>query len=110
MDSGVRAGRNGGQLKTGNPGNKGGGRRPDHIRAVARESLALALGMLDDRLRDPEFSTAELLRALDLFLRYGIGPALPESLNERPMVPMSESLDTFLLNEKAFAALTGGSE
>gem|GEM_PF-4147843 len=81
----LRSGNNGGTLRTGNPGNKGGGRRPDHIRAAARESLDLALDVLDERLRDREsLSTHDLLKALDLLLRYGIGPALKESCLERP--------------------------
>jgi hypothetical protein len=87
----LREGKNGGSLKTGNPGNTGGGRRPDHIRAAARESLDRALDVLHERLGTPEtLTTMELLKVLDLLLRYGIGPAQPENCAERPSAPMSE--------------------
>lgn len=95
--AGTRAGCNGGTLRSGNPGNKGGGRRPDLIRSVVRQSLETALGLLDSRLRDPELGTAELVKIVELLLRYGIGPALPESFGERPIMPWQESIDEFLL-------------
>jgi len=91
----IREGKNGGSLRSGNPGNKGGGRRPDHIRATARESLDVALEVLHDRLSTPEsLTTGELLKVLDLLLRYGIGPAQPENGAERPAAPMSEQFES----------------
>lgn len=89
----VRAARNGGSLKTGNPGNRGGGRRPDHLRALARETLGRGLALLDERLADPALSTSELLKAVDLLMRYGIGPAMPECTGERPVPPLHEQLE-----------------
>lgn len=41
----TRPGRNGGQLRTGNPGNKGGGRTPDAFKAMCRR-LASRKGTL----------------------------------------------------------------
>jgi len=100
--AGTRAGCNGGKLRSGNPGNKGGGRRPDLIRSVVRGSLETALGLLESRLRDPELGTAELVKIVELLLRYGIGPALPECFSERPIMPMKESIDEFLLGTIGF--------
>lgn len=93
----TREGKNGGALRSGNPGNKGGGRRPDHIRAAARESLDVALEVLRNRLNTPEsLTTGELLKLLDLLFRYSIGPAQPETDAERPSIPMSEQLESML--------------
>jgi hypothetical protein len=77
-------GRNGGTLRVGNPGNKGGGRRPDELRALARESLAVALERVSERLRAPDLQDAELVKLAELLLKYGIGPAQAEGPMERP--------------------------
>ena len=91
----MQSGRNGGQLKVGNTGNKGGGRRPDQLRALARASLEKGLARLEQRLDEPEISTAELIRIVEILLRYGIGPALGESVVERPEVPLDDMLAGF---------------
>ena len=83
----TQAGRNGGRLKVGNPGNSGGGRRPDQLRAMARDSLEKCLARLEERLDDPDLATSDIVRITELLLKYGIGPAQSESMVERPNVP-----------------------
>jgi hypothetical protein len=88
-----RNGRNGGKLRSGNPGNKGGGRRPDQIRALARTHLEYALNELGTRIHDPNISLYELLRATDLLMKYGVGPA---NIDRTPNDDSSVSIIAYL--------------
>ena len=81
----------GGALRRGNPGNKGGGRTPNEIRALMRQPLAKLLPIITDiaEAKDIQEVTCphcnekhevvswlkarEKLQAVDLLARYGIG-------------------------------------
>ena len=81
----------GGALRVGNPGNKGGGRTPDELRALFREPLAKLLPVVeqiaeakdiqevtcphcDEKLEVVSWLKAgDKLKAVDLLARYGIG-------------------------------------
>ena len=78
----VQPGKNGGKLRRGNKGNKGGtGRPPNEIRRILREvgyggiAAAIERGL---KSRD----AATRLRALDLAFKYGLGPlqGVPEDV------------------------------
>ena len=63
----------GGYLQTGNPGNKGGGRTPDELRALMREPLAKAIPLVVKMIHDPEIGSRDRLAAVDFLARYSIG-------------------------------------
>ncbi len=70
----------GGQLRRGNPGNKGGGRPPSWLRQQMREALEAALPKIREVVntrRDPvtgeEVTRVEWLKCLDLLAKYGLG-------------------------------------
>lgn len=87
MENTVNIGRNGGTLKIGNPGNKGGGRLPEELRGRCREALNEALSALEKKI--PIMRPADLIRTVELLAKYGIGPAMPEGVIERPAQPGS---------------------
>ena len=81
----------GGSLQTGNPGNKGGGRTPDELRALFRQPLAKLLPVVEriaeavdvevvscphcnEKVEVPSYrKDGDKLKAVDLLARYGIG-------------------------------------
>ena len=71
----------GGALRTGGtPGNRGGaGAPPSELRARLRGSAAERIAIAEEIVDNPEETTGDRLRALDLLLRYGFhGLALSE--------------------------------
>jgi len=76
----VRPGRNGGTLKTGNPGNRGGPGRPrSAIRAAALRAFDERLPLLTAIADNDGQRAADRLKALALLARYG-GLAQQDSL------------------------------
>ena len=78
----TQPGKNGGTLKVGNEGNKGGlGRPPNEVRAMARENGYRFLGLIEKRLLKLEQLAAEgkelpwsqVKELADLNLKYGLG-------------------------------------
>lgn len=73
-------GRNGGRLRRGNPGNKGGlGRTPSEIRQKLRGSFADRVKVCEKIADDPKASPSDRLRALDLLAKYGLGTTITET-------------------------------
>jgi hypothetical protein len=68
----TRPGANGGRLKTGNLGNRGGpGRPPSEIRQLCAEKFYKHVPKAEAILRSKQSSDADKLRALDLLGKYG---------------------------------------
>lgn len=86
-------GRNGGRLRVGNPGNKGGGRIKDELRAELVESFEVGLQKLKQRIYSSKTTTGELVRIVDLFGRYAL-PYIQE--DEPPQVDLSLLSDSAL--------------
>ena len=63
----------GGSLRTGNPGNRGGGRTPDELRALMREPLAKAIPLVVKMIHDSDTGSRDRLAAVDFLARYSIG-------------------------------------
>ena len=101
----------GGALSAGNPGNKGGGRTPDELRALFRQPLAKLLPVVqriaeaidtqevtcphcDHKLNVTSWLKAgDKLKAVDLLARYGIGThQVVESKGEFILIPDTRSL------------------
>lgn len=65
-----------GQLRRGNYGNKGGGRKPDEVKRYFLELAQKAQAVADKRL-DPDeveqMSTQDLAKLLDVFGKYSVG-------------------------------------
>ncbi len=61
-----------GMLRTGNPGNRGGA-TPSALRAALRDVAADRLTVLKDVSGDPDATTSDRLRAIELVLRFGLG-------------------------------------
>jgi hypothetical protein len=76
---------NGGMLKTGNPGNRGGsGRPPNEIRALCREIGYRGLERLAElEIDDPK----TLLDLVNLALRYGVGTKADITSDDKPVLP-----------------------
>lgn len=96
INTAMQAGRNGGQLKVGNPGNKGGGRIKEELRAELVECFELGIQQLKKRLYRDGMSTGELVRLVDLMGRYAI-PYIQEG--EPPQI------DLEMLSDSALAEL-----
>lgn len=63
---------NGGRLKRGNPGNRGGsGRPPSEVRAKCLGSFAKRIKIAEQIADSKESSNADRLKALDLLAKYG---------------------------------------
>lgn len=92
----TQAGRNGGRLKVGNPGNKGGGRIKEELRSELVECFELGLQKLKLRIHRDGMSTGELVRLVDLMGKY----AYPVLLEEEP-----SEVDLSMLSDSALAEL-----
>ncbi|MEG4104368.1 hypothetical protein QUA25_28075, partial [Microcoleus sp. Pol17C6] len=68
----TQSGRNGGRLKVGNPGNKGGGRIKDELRLELVECFEVGIQKLKLRLFRDSMSTGELVRLVDLLGKYAL--------------------------------------
>ena len=67
---------NGGQLRVGNPGNRGGaGAMSNELRERLRGSLEERMNTLEEVIDDESLRPADRLRAIELLLKYGIGVA-----------------------------------
>ena len=67
-------GRNGGRLNNGGtPGNKGGGRPKDEVRAAMQEGLEKANSKLIEMLDLPDLTPEQTTRIADVFGKYSIG-------------------------------------
>jgi hypothetical protein len=97
----MRPGKNGGQLQTGNPGNKGGGRSPNEIRARLREAMDGHFDTLEKIARgtiplqtacnkcgwsgesiELPTTASDQLRAIDQLLKYGVGVVKEASVED----------------------------
>ena len=92
----TQAGRNGGRLKVGNPGNRGGGRIREDLRAELVECFELGLQKLKLRIHRDGMSTGELVRLVDLMGKY----AYPYLQEEEP-----SQIDLSMLSDSALAEL-----
>ena len=92
----MQSGRNGGRLKVGNPGNKGGGRIKEELRLELVECFELGLQKLKLRIHRDGMSTGELVRLVDLMGKY----AYPVLLEEEP-----SEIDLSMLSDSALAEL-----
>ena len=67
---------NGGQLRVGNPGNRGGvGAMSSQLRETLRGTLEERMHTLEEIIGDPSVRTSDRLRGIELVLKYGIGVA-----------------------------------
>jgi len=88
VNNSVQNGRNGGTLRVGNPGNKGGpGRPPSKIREIARDEWAALIPMLRRVARSAKEATSDRLRAADQLGKYGLGTTMTETDTEGHDVP-----------------------
>ena len=72
----MRTTKTGGQLRVGNPGNRGGlGAMSNRLREKMRGSLEDRLNTLENIIDDDEIHPREKLRALELYLKYAVGVA-----------------------------------
>jgi hypothetical protein len=92
----MQSGRNGGRLKVGNPGNKGGGRIKNDLKAELVECFEVALLKLKQRIYADKMKTGELVRVVDLVGRY----AFPYVQEEEP-----PQIDLSMLSDSALAEL-----
>lgn len=71
----VIPGPHGGSIRTGgNPGNKGGGRPKDEIRALCASNLAKATELIQKRLeQESELTLEQIIKAADVSGKYSIG-------------------------------------
>ncbi|MEG3906210.1 hypothetical protein QUA20_31250 [Microcoleus sp. Pol7_A1] len=83
----TQSGRNGGRLKVGNPGNKGGGRIKDELRLELVECFEVGIQKLKLRLFRDSMSTGELVRLVDLLGKYALPYVVEE--NEPPQIDLS---------------------
>lgn len=63
-------GRNGGRLRRGNPGNKGGGRPTSEIRQRCADSFDKHIATAEAILADKDASNGDKIRALDVLGKY----------------------------------------
>lgn len=89
----MQAGRNGGRLKVGNTGNRGGGRIKEELRSELVECFELGLAKLRERLQRDDQTTGELVRVVDLMGKYAY-PYLQEE--EPPQIDLSMLSDSAL--------------
>lgn len=72
----VRQAHGGALLPGGKPGNRGGaGALPSEVRAQLRGSAVQRIGILEQIIDNPKSTNADRLRAIDIELRYSLGPA-----------------------------------
>lgn len=65
-----------GQLRRGNPGNQGGGRKPDEVKRYFLELVTIAQTEAHKRLGEDEvekMTTQDLAKLLDVFGKYSVG-------------------------------------
>lgn len=89
----TQAGRNGGRLKVGNPGNRGGGRIREELRSELVECFEIGLQKLKQRIYRDSMTTGELVRLVDLMGKYAY-PYLQEE--EPPQIDLSMLSDSAL--------------
>jgi hypothetical protein len=96
----VNEGRNGGTLNVGNPGNKGGtGRPPDEIRRKFREILS---GAGTERIEAivTRSEEGDVLRAVDLCAKYGLGEAQVFLENTEVFEAIGKMLPSYLAQDQ----------
>lgn len=95
-------GRNGGRLRRGNPGNRGGrGRAPAEIRATCREKFDTLLPKLERIAKARKSKDADKVRAIDVLGRYGMDRSISiEDLKEALRLMTAEIYD-FLPRDQA---------
>lgn len=70
----------GGMLRRGNPGNKGGpGRPPKTVRNLCHKRFVKHLPKLDRALKKDTLKDSDLITALGMLAKYGSEPAMPVS-------------------------------
>ena len=93
VETPVRAGNRGaGALRTGNPGNKGGGRKPEALRIKSREVFEKWLKWAAKKAVDPKTPDDVMMQIGNTAGRYGIGTAIT------PMDTSGRTLTSFTLS------------
>ena len=92
----MQSGRNGGRLKVGNPGNRGGGRIREELRSELVECFEIGLQKLKQRIYRDGMTTGELVRLVDLMGKY----AYPVLQEDEP-----SEIDLSMLSDSALAEL-----
>jgi len=78
-----------GNLRAGNPGNLGGGRRPHKVREIARESFADRIHILEEIADDGEERSTDRIGALKLLADTGGVDKLALTIDEQPEKEMT---------------------
>lgn len=78
-----------GNLTPGNPGNKGGGRRPHRVREVARASFSDRIHILEEIADDEEERSSDRIGALKLLADTGGVDKIALTLEEQPETEMT---------------------
>jgi hypothetical protein len=91
VDNTVQPGKNGGKLRKGNPGNKGGtGRPPAEIRQRCADGFDRHIATAEAILNSPDASNTDKIRALDVLGKYA---GLQKIEHEHSRKPYREAVD-----------------
>lgn len=101
-----RPGKNGGRLRSGNPGNAGGGRPPYQIRRSCREDFDELRAKLVTIARSRKAKDADRIRAIDVLGRYGLGEHIDRGDVQKAVEMTAKEIRRFLPEEMAEALLS----